>query len=45
VTDFSGTTFEHLNEDLLALISGHTQQWDKNYQPNQSIAEVNEMAT
>jgi hypothetical protein len=32
VADFSRTRFEHLDEHLLALISGRTQQLDKNYQ-------------
>jgi hypothetical protein len=44
VADFSRITCEHLDEHLLALITCHTQQGDKNYQQNQSIAAVNEMA-
>jgi hypothetical protein len=38
VADFSRTTCDHLDEHLLALISRHTQQWDKDYQQNQSFA-------
>jgi hypothetical protein len=42
VADFSRTTCEHLEEHLLALTSGHTQEWDKDYQQHQSFAGVNE---
>jgi hypothetical protein len=41
VADFSRITCD-LEEHLLALISGHTQEWDKDYQQNQSFAGVNE---
>jgi hypothetical protein len=42
VADFSRTTCEHLDEHLLALISGRTQQRDTDYQQNQLFAGVNE---
>jgi hypothetical protein len=40
VADFSRTTSEHLDEHLLALISGGTQQRDTDYQQNQLFAGV-----
>jgi hypothetical protein len=42
VADFSRTTCEYLDEHLLALISGRTQQRDTDYQQNQLFAGVNE---
>jgi hypothetical protein len=42
VADFSRTTCEHLDEHLLALISGRTQQRDKDYKQNQIFAAVND---